>query len=1054
MLSYSGCPGGTVSWDNGAGNGNNRSVSPATTTTYTATCTPNGGGSPCTSSVTVNVAGCSLNVSVSANNLNAGQNVTLSYSGCANGTVNWDNGVGSGNNKTVNPSSTTTYTATCFPSGGGTTCSGSVTVNVTQCNISTSASPTNINAGQSAALSYSGCSNGTVSWDNGAGSGNNVIVFPSNTTTYTLTCTPSGGGTPCTSSVTVNVTPCSLTAFASSGNINVGQTTTLSYSGCSNGSVNWDNGAGSGNAITLYLVSTTTYTATCTPFGGGNTCTAQVTVNVSPAPLFILSSGHKQPVCFGQQNGSITLNLNRGTVIGETNIHLRLSKNGVPAGDYFFQNAGFTTPENLEAGTYNAFIETFVGGTSSAQTEGTITVNNPEPVSFSFSKNDIQCFGGADGKIALNANGGTGTFFYQINTDSPIFFSNGNQHTIENVALGTYSLRVGDSFNCLADNRSITIDQPSEPVSLTKLFQKDPRGFETKDGQAIVNVKGGTPDYVFEWANEKGESYGTGVTNNAENSNKTLRGGLYTVRVYDANYAQATQKGGCFSEAVFTLVEPPIIEAAFEVANEISCFGKKDGILSITPKGGVPYTTGPKYVLRLQKKSETPNVLLPDKNQFKNLPTGQYTLTVTDSNDVSRSFDYFLAEPQKVTAKIISLKDLSCNGDKNGSLEIAVEGGKAPYTASWNNKAKELKINNLSAGRYAGVAYDVRGCQSEIISAKISEPSKVQITYKVNNPTCFSSCNGDVTATISGGVAPYNFTWSRRSDKTLKIANLCGNEPLALSATDANQCPALAVIPIVRPAAIAINLENEKKICQGQSILLDASNVAAASYLWKLPDGTTSDKPTLETQQTGTFTVSLFDRSKCEFTSTVNVRAVQNPGKIRFASASVAPRNEPVFILNLSDPAPGKIEWMMPKEATVTARSDQQLQFRIAALGDYTIGIKATFAECELFQAKKISIVDSYPKTVAFNPEQLSLTVSPNPSVDAFEVTLHFETPTSFTLKMIDSSKPDVILLEMNEKDTIDFTKKINAQSLDSGTYILSVETPKGRITKKVSILR
>ncbi|WP_428664003.1 T9SS type A sorting domain-containing protein [Runella sp.] len=1051
-LSYTGCSGGSVSWDNGVGSGNNKSVSPSATTIYTATCTPNGGGSPCTSSVTVNVAGCSLNVSVSTNNLNAGQNATLSYSGCSNGTVTWDNGVGTGNNKSVSPASTTTYTATCMPSGGGSTCTGSVTVNVTQCTISASASPSNINAGQGASLSYSGCSNGTVTWDNGAGSGNNVIVFPSGTTTYTLTCTPSGGGNPCTASVTVNVTQCSIAAFASSDAINVGQTTTLSYTGCSNGSVNWNNGVGSGNNITLYLVSTTTYTATCVPFGGGNNCTANVTVTVSPAPIFIVSNAHKQPTCFGNQNGSLTLNLSRGTVVGETNIRLKLSKNGVNISEYFFQGSNFTTPENLEAGTYTAIIETFIGGTVSAQTEGIITINNPEPVSFSFSKSDIKCFGGADGKIEINATGGTGLFFYQLNSDNRVYFTNGNTHTIENVGLATYSLRVADSFNCFAPDQSVTVNQPSEPVGLTKIFQKDPRGFETKDGQAIVNVKGGTPGYVFEWTNEQGVSYGTGITNNAENANKTLRGGQYTVRVYDANYSIATQKNGCFNQATFTLVEPPIIEAKIDVATAITCFGKKDGVLLITPKGGVPSTTG--YVLRLEKKSDSPTAFLSDKNQFKNLGTGQYTLTVTDANDVSRSFDYFLGEPQKVTVKITSIKDLTCNGDKNGSIEIAVAGGKSPYTASWSNKSKELKINNLVAGTYAGVAYDVQGCQSDIFSAKISEPSKVEISYKVSNPTCSNSCNGEVATTISGGVAPYSFAWNGRTDRALKIENLCGNESLTLRATDANQCVALAVIPIVKPAAIDLKIEKDRKICQGQSILLDATYESAASYLWKLPDGSTSDKPAIETQQTGVFTVSLFDKSKCEFKSLVNVASVQATGKIRFASASSAPRNEPIFILNLSEPASGKVEWRMPKEAVITEKSDQQLQFSIAALGDYNIGIKAIFAECELYQTKKITIVDSYPKTVAFNPEQLSLRVSPNPTFDAFEVTLHFESPTSFKLKIIDSAKPDVVLMEMEEKDKIDFNTKINARDFNSGTYILSVETPKDRITKKVSILR
>lgn len=70
---------------------------------------------------------CSLTVAATLTTINVGQSTILSYTGCTDGTVTWDNGVGTGNNKTVSPTVTTVYTATCDNGDG---CSASITINV------------------------------------------------------------------------------------------------------------------------------------------------------------------------------------------------------------------------------------------------------------------------------------------------------------------------------------------------------------------------------------------------------------------------------------------------------------------------------------------------------------------------------------------------------------------------------------------------------------------------------------------------------------------------------------------------------------------------------------------------------------------------------------------------------------------------------------------------------------------------------------------------------------------------------------------------------------
>jgi hypothetical protein len=98
-------------------------------------------------------------LTASAGSISLGQSATLTATNC-NGTVTWDNNLGTGPTKTVSPKITTTYKATCKVNNCESTAS-SVAINV---NIPpTVTGTTTICKGTSATLTATGCS-GTVTW--------------------------------------------------------------------------------------------------------------------------------------------------------------------------------------------------------------------------------------------------------------------------------------------------------------------------------------------------------------------------------------------------------------------------------------------------------------------------------------------------------------------------------------------------------------------------------------------------------------------------------------------------------------------------------------------------------------------------------------------------------------------------------------------------------------------------------------------------------------------------------------------------------------------------
>jgi gliding motility-associated-like protein len=121
----------------------------------------------------------------------------------------------------------------------------------------------------------------SYTWDNGAGTGQNPIVSPSVTTTYTVTATDLCGYN-AEASVTVTVFPDpDVTIIADPPGVCEGYSTTLTASGAN--TYMWTNLSSTTNPITVYPATTTTYYVVGTD---GNGCFGQdsIVIPVNPSP--------------------------------------------------------------------------------------------------------------------------------------------------------------------------------------------------------------------------------------------------------------------------------------------------------------------------------------------------------------------------------------------------------------------------------------------------------------------------------------------------------------------------------------------------------------------------------------------------------------------------------------------------------------------------------------------------------------------------------------------------------------------------------------------------
>ena len=129
--------------------------------------------------------------------------------------------------------------------------------------------------------------------------------------------------------------------------------------------------------------------------------------------------------------------------------------------------------------------------------------------------------------------------------------------------------------------------------------------------------------------------------------------------------------------------------------------------------------------------------------------------------------------------------DNSCNDSNDGQIDLSFTGGTAPYSFVWSNGATTEDLNNLAPGDYNVTVTDNNGCEGTY-SASISEPSAINASTNATNVACSGGDNGAVQLSVSGGTAPYTYSWSTGAT-TQNINNLtAGNYSVTI--TDANNC--------------------------------------------------------------------------------------------------------------------------------------------------------------------------------------------------------------------------------------------------------------------------
>ncbi|MEZ5044858.1 MAG: proprotein convertase P-domain-containing protein [Saprospiraceae bacterium] len=347
----------------------------------------------------------------------------------------------------------------------------------------------------------------------------------------------------------------------------------------------------------------------------------------------------------------------------------------------------------------------------------TLKLKDLPPIELLIIANSPSCSGFSDGEMGINQiMGGAGQGI--ISNYSIKWSNNSNNLAIQGLTGNRdYQVTVTDNQGCTGVSSRFLED----PISITFDAQiQNTSCFNATDGSAsVVNIQGDGAAFNIRWDNNTGNQIGSTAT--------ALRAGSYGVTV--------TNEEGCFGTDIFSVGQPPRIEVAYQTKDN-ECYGDQIGKIQATVSGGTPG-----YTYLWSNNATAPSL--------QNLLAGSYTLTVTDQNGCESISTAAVVQPNPIELDLKGI-NVTCYGGRDGSIDISVSGGTAPFQYSLDNKnfTGSSRLIGLEQGAYNIFIKDAFGCFTSS-QAEVGSP----LEFKIDPGSDLTIVLGD---TISLNAFPVN----------------------------------------------------------------------------------------------------------------------------------------------------------------------------------------------------------------------------------------------------------------------------------------------------------
>ncbi len=580
-------------------------------------------------------------------------------------------------------------------------------------------------------------------------------------------------------------------------------------------------GTGTTGTVNIPATATTQNTQLCVT--AGNACQTNPTpscidIEIIPRPSATISGSGS--ICAGTP-GNVPLTL---TFTGEGPWTFIPVRNGTPLPPVTTNDNPYTYIATLP-GTYTLQSVTTSPGNCAGTVSGssTITTTTIAPVATPTPSTCLL----PNGAINLSVTGGT----------APYTFSWSNSETTEDLTMIVggmiYTVTVTSTEGCTTST-TVNLSNSNPPITLTPTITSNTTCNGGNGAITVITTPVG-PTYTYEWA--------SGETVNALTG---LVPGSYTVTV--------SAGGACTQTASYVVPNAPNNPSG-SIAPTPSTCALPNGNLNLTASGGVaPYT------FEWSNGATSEDLIGVD--------AGPYTVTITGSNGCTATASVNLTNtnPPFTVAQAV-VQNTTCIGG-NGSIALTPSPAGA-YTYQWANGETTSSLTGLEPGSYT-VTVSAGGACTNVLTINIANnPNLPSVTLTPTASTC-ELPNGSVSMSVSGGVAPYTFSWSN-GETTQNLTNLPAG-PYEVTVTGANGCTRTASVNVTNtnpPITITPTVVQNTTCTGGNGSISLAIAPPSSVYIFVWSNGETTQN--ISNLEPGSYQVTVQGNGACSQTASINV---------------------------------------------------------------------------------------------------------------------------------------------------------------------------------------
>ncbi|NNE31291.1 MAG: T9SS type B sorting domain-containing protein [Winogradskyella sp.] len=483
----------------------------------------------------------------------------------------------------------------------------------------------------------------------------------------------------------------------------------------------------------------------------------------------------------------------------------------------------------------------------------------------------------SSGMISAIGSNGTAPYEYQITTTpaAPLVSDvNWATESTFNRDAGNYYVHVLDAYGCIVTSPVVVL--PEDPSPVISAVVNNPCTINDGDYEIEVSLDSpGIPPYSYSI------NGGAFQTQTAPFTITNLYSGTHTVEIQDAN--------GCGNLITIDISAP--LDLSPSITALPSC-NNDDGEITVNGTGG----TG-SYAYSI---SPNPATISLSGNVFSGVPSGTYTITITDTVTLCDE-DATLVVPEAILPifTLTPTESVTCFGGNTGEFEINITNYTGAYTyevfdelgtsvfgvISANTTTNPESVTGMQAGFYTVeiTETDIPFCtaSSNVIINSPSEALMLSVS-ETSNVTCNNN-EGTIVAIADGGWGDYEYELTGASSEAYSANGTFSDlsaGTYTVNVRDSEGCITSETITLNEPAPITATFSpsTTQLACfgdQNASITVNTVNGGQGSnYVYTLntvqPTVSSSGPQTsnvFNNLGAGTYNITITDGFDCEMTS-------------------------------------------------------------------------------------------------------------------------------------------------------------------------------------------